>query len=93
MFKILGGLVGDVIEGVKYVGEGIIDAPGEFIDGAKEGLMTKEDEPKKEDVIVPKAPDKVDPMPYCRDEEIELWKAKLASLEAQEVPFGGQNNA
>ena len=93
MFKILGGLVGDVIEGVKYVGGEIYDAPGEFIDGAKEGLMTKEDEPKKEDVIVTKAPSKVEPVVDRRDEEIELLKAKLARLEAQEVPFGGQNNA
>ena len=100
LFKGIGGLTGDLVEGVKYVGSEIIDAPGAFIEGVQEGLITREDEPREADAVTPaKTTERVEPVTVAdqvveeivdsRDEEIAKLRAQLKEANARIVndPF------
>jgi len=87
--KMLGGLAGDLYEGVATVGNGIIDAPSDFVDGFKEGLITKESEPKEADAVTPgQAPEKLEPV-VVKEEAIDPRDAEIAALKAQLVEQQG----
>jgi len=81
--KMLGGLAGDLYEGVAAIGNGIIDAPSEFAEGFKDGLITKESEPKEADAMTPgQAPEKIEPV-VVKEEAIDPRDARIAELEAK----------
>ena len=89
VFKGFGGLLGDTVEAVKYIGEEIMEVPGAIADGFEEGLITSQDKP--EEATKPEAVQSANTMteeaeeaqdePDARDDYITELEAKLKASE------------